>query len=589
MNSQATVDYFPTISVPELFRLTLRYVWSAVFLSLLFAVLFAVGVFLIPVKYDSEAQINVTLGRGTTALDPSADLTQNVALQESRQSQVNSVKELLIGRELASRVVAKVGADRITAPRSWVEQQTENVLSLVPSFGKQSSGPMSAEEVKEQIALEEACAAIFSNLLVSSPKEAHTIFLRYRSGDPYLSQDVMSTVLDEYSKLHVESYRSNDSLAHFEKDLTEARLKAVEAQQKLHQTRTLKGLLDTGSAKDALQNQHVETQTELSRVQREIAETDSEINALILELAQIPEKIESEVLLGVTKKAGDTIRQKLYELEIEQKELQAKYRDGHPALVAVEDQLKLARQTAEEEIGEQPQQKQSINPVQQQLEVDLRTAKSKSAGLKTRFEKLTSQMELLNQRISQLNSDELELTQLEWNAQLAEQDYFRTADICAKARQIDSLDQEGISEIRVVQNASLQLKKAAPKRLLLLMVSTAFAVTLGLGSAVARALIFSSTQTHRDHNLAHRDHNLESEQTAKVHAPMAGHAAISDSDFDARDMRSPCPQISGYANTNTDPPGYHSPQRSSETRNSETRNSETRNGEALVWSSRVGS
>ena len=114
--------------------------------------LFVGLVFLVPVKYDSSAQLLVRLGRGAVSIDPTANLSQTVSLQESRLSQVNSVRELLAGRELAERVVKVVGADRILAPQGILQESIASVTAkILPEKPGQPQGDLSGSEVDEQI------------------------------------------------------------------------------------------------------------------------------------------------------------------------------------------------------------------------------------------------------------------------------------------------------------------------------------------------------------------------------------------------------------------------------------------------------
>jgi uncharacterized protein involved in exopolysaccharide biosynthesis len=228
VNRSIAVDYFPLLSIADLIRLSLRYYKSAVLTTIVVAALLFAVVMVIPSKYDSESQILVRLGRGSVAMDTTSDLTQNLSLQESRLSHVSSIREMLQSRALASRVVASVGADEILLPRSSVERTFESMCSLVPSLGGGGAGGERTPEQMEAIKRNEgACKALFDAMVISSPKDAYTIFMRIRTGDPDLSTKIMEAYLDEYKTLHSEAFRSTNPLEFCEEQLALAESKAT--------------------------------------------------------------------------------------------------------------------------------------------------------------------------------------------------------------------------------------------------------------------------------------------------------------------------------------------------------------------------
>lgn len=90
----------------------------------------AVGVMLFPKRYQSEAKLFVRLGRGSASLDPAA-MGQTISIQESRETEMNSIVDMLNSRGLAERVVDTIGAERILKRYSWLELQTEEVSDSI--------------------------------------------------------------------------------------------------------------------------------------------------------------------------------------------------------------------------------------------------------------------------------------------------------------------------------------------------------------------------------------------------------------------------------------------------------------------------
>ncbi len=206
-------------------------------------------------------------------------------------------------------------------------------------------------------------------------------------------------------------------------------------------------------------------------------------------MKSIPERVKLETITGITSNTGDGMRQQLYGLEMQAKELAARLNEDHPSLRAIRDQLDAASKIASSERKEQPQSREAINPVYQQLEIAYRSAIVRQDGLEARRNSLEKHLKSLDQKIVELNKNEVELTKLSWEATLAENVYMQNAQSRDKAKLLEALDHEGLSEIAVVQPASLQLKKASPKRAILLVACVFLAGGVGVMQALIRTLL----------------------------------------------------------------------------------------------------
>src|SRR5262245_47280000 len=68
---------------------------------------------LLPRKYESEAKLFLKLGRESIGLDPTATTGVTVPVQESRETEINSTRDMLKSRAVLESVVAKLGPELI--------------------------------------------------------------------------------------------------------------------------------------------------------------------------------------------------------------------------------------------------------------------------------------------------------------------------------------------------------------------------------------------------------------------------------------------------------------------------------------------
>jgi uncharacterized protein involved in exopolysaccharide biosynthesis len=512
-----SVDWFVSLSVGDLVRSLWSFRVSIVLWSIALACLLAVVVFLLPVKYDSDAQLLVRLGRNTLSVDPTSNITPTVSVQETRLSQVNSVKEMLQSRTLVEQIVERVGADRILQPHGLVEEQLDKLSKWVSAQAKTGAGrfneamgvgdrvgivddavdsadSLSPEETAQHLKHEEAIAKLEDSIQITTAKNAYTIHVRIRSGSPYLSRDLLRALIELYQQHHVNAYHSDGTLPFFEEQTSQAYDSAVAAKEKVRQAKNTMGVIEIESARLALREQLTQARRELDQVDSDLAATSSEVQRYEIEMKALPERVQAETVTGITSNKSDGMRQQLYQLEVQVKELSSKLRDDHPQLKAIRDQLAAATVIAEQERKEQPQNREAINPVYQQLELAYRNSLVRRDGLQAKRESLKKHLADLDKEIVELNQDELELTKLSWEATLAENVYLENAQSRNKAKLIAALDREGLSELSVVQPASLQLKKSSPKRGLLLVAAALLAGGLAVFQALVRTVVSRAPQ-----------------------------------------------------------------------------------------------
>lgn len=503
VNRNTSVDWFASLSMGELLRSLWHYRLSIIGSTIVLTAVLAAVVFILPVRYDSDAQLLVRLGRGTLSTDPTSSITPTVSVQETRLSQVNSVKEMLQSRALAEQVVMRVGADRILEPHGVVERTlqywTEQLSARLGrgGGGGGGEGQLSSEETKEHLKVEEAIAKLQDNLHLTTTKNAYTLHLRVRSGSPYLSRDLLDALVDLYQDYHVQAYHADGTLTFFEDQTNRSYQAAIQTREKVRQAKNAMGVIEIEAARVALREQLSQAERELAQTETDLAGTSSEVKRYESELASLPERVQSETITGITSIIGDGMRQKLYDLEVQAKELASKLQEDHPQMRAIRDQLAAAAKIAQGERKEQPQNREAINPVYQQLELAYRTSLIHEEGLRAKRESLLKQLEELDQDIIELNKNELELTKLTWEATLAENLYLQNAQNRDKAKLLDDLDVEGLSEISVVQPASLQLKKSSPKRFLLLVAAAMLAGGLAVLQAIMRTVMYHSSGSGR--------------------------------------------------------------------------------------------
>jgi tyrosine-protein kinase Etk/Wzc len=106
------------------------------------------------------------------------------------------------------------------------------------------------------------------------------------------------------------------------------------------------------------------------------------------------------------------------------------------------------------------------------------------AALQSSHEQLSRQAAELNEELNALNTHELEIEDLERQADLLQVNYLTHAEKLEEARVDDALRNERISSLNIVQPATLESKAVSPKRAVTLFSALVLATFLGLLAAL---------------------------------------------------------------------------------------------------------
>ncbi len=484
----------------DLFQSVIRYRYRALASAGLLLLVFSAVVILLPKRFDSDAKLLVRLGKSSVGLDPAATTGQIISLQESRESEMNSVIDLLESRKLAQDVVDAIGPDRILEKYSWSEQMMDWLLGLVPEMGGGGppSGKLSADELEYQQKAELAIKDLKSMLQVKSPRKSTTVSILYRGRDPYLAQEVVDAVVNAYQRLHIAAYQSNGSLKFFEEKTREQESILEQTQEQLRAAKNEMMMITVQGKQESLQQQINENQKMQLDTQAELVSARARVSELERSLIALPSEIPSAVTSGIADAGTDSMRTRLYELEIQERELASKYSDGHPVLQKVRAQLASSRRIFDEQQKAREQSTVTINPVRERQQSEVLSAKAVMSGLEAKQVSLKETAAELRDRLEKVNQFEMDADALQRKLDTARDTYQTYAKKLEESRINHAMELESVSNVSVVQQPSLILRHTSPKRGLLLALAFVIAGLGGLVVAVATEWIHRQTVPSRE-------------------------------------------------------------------------------------------
>ncbi|MEM1226744.1 MAG: hypothetical protein AAGJ40_13670 [Planctomycetota bacterium] len=485
-----------SLSLLDILAAIFRYRWRAAFTFIALMVGALAIILLVPPKFESETKIFVRLGRGSVTMDTAATTGPTVALQESRETEMNSIVDMLESRQLHEAVVRSIGFEPIlkkyATAEIFLEDLADWIREWLPESGLNATESelvekrgMTAEQIGEQKQVEEAVKYLAENIRVKSPKKSTSVTITVRARTPWMAQTLAQSMLNQYERIHLDAYRSRGSFGFFEAnfDDQDSRVRDLEAQ--LNSTKDEMNLLTIDGQQSSLQSQITMAQTDVASTWAEILSVRANLSDLESKMAALPTEIATAVTSGIANDANDQMRSQLYDLELRESELVAKYKDSHPVLKKLREQVRSARDILARQDSDRQHSTMAPNPIRQDLKSRYVTTQATLAGLEAKHETLVQRESDLETRLQRVNECERTIADLERRIRISEAHHFTYAKKLEEARIQQALDDQAISNVSVVQPPTLTLKKVSPKRSLLGVIAIMFSGLSSLFVAVA--------------------------------------------------------------------------------------------------------
>jgi len=471
----------PSFGLSGVLELLLRHKKKIVVCPLLAVLLGLATLVFWPRTYYSEAKLFLRVGRESVGMDPTATTGQTMGITSmDRKDEIKSAVDVLDSRNVAAKTVDRIGADVVLgrtglggSPRGvWADSLREPVDKLLELVKRLD--PVSARE--------EAIVLVERQLSVHVERESNVISVWYEAKTPQLAQLVCNTLVQVYQEEHMRIYRNAESRPFFTEQRDRLRGELDEAQEAVRQAKDQVGIAGVDERRATLEAQFAAVELEKYSSLQQQATAKARVADLESQLAKIPERlVDSE--RRIPNQGADLLRDQLYALQMKAMDLEARLNENHPLVQAVREQLEDAQQVVAQQSEERLETTDAVNPIHRQLTLDLKRERSVLAGLDARLAELDKQKFVVRADLRALNQKELEIDQLQRQADLARGKFFQYAQNLEEARVDMALKADKISNISELQPATYAEKPVSPSRLLVAL-ATAVLATAGTASLV---------------------------------------------------------------------------------------------------------
>jgi uncharacterized protein involved in exopolysaccharide biosynthesis len=437
-----------------------------------------------PKKYGSEGKLHVQMTRTETSLSPVVTKEgqgMGISIQDTRETEIKSVEEILKSRSVLEAVVKKVGAEEI------LKSPFEGLLPslTVPSFlkGKSVGGDMSPEDYKKLKSIERATNKLQKAITVHNTKKTSVISVYVKANSPRLAQQIVNHIIEEARVVHQKMHGVTGSSVFFAEKIDEADNSLELAMKDLESFREKRQMLSVGGARATLQDIISSLEKDVVDTSVQVAQSQKQIDKLQSEISKTPAKIVLETK-GVERKSGDDATSEVFRLTSERQRLLAQYKESHPEVRKIDAQLQKMQGLLADVKDDRTEVQSAINEVYSDIKVELVRAESLNAGAQARLKTLETRLANAKQEASELNRAEIEADRLQRKINDARQDRDMYVAKGRETTASQSLDQSNLSTLVTAQQPTFILKHASPRGSMFLPIGIILGMLSGLATAM---------------------------------------------------------------------------------------------------------
>lgn len=412
---------------------------------------------------DYKAKSSLLVRSGWENYSPELSLEKRQAPAISQAELVGSEATILGSRELKEKVIRTLKPEIIFP-----------MLVKAPFRGLSNS---------------EAALVLFEKHLAITPSKTGTgnvIEVVFNDNNPTVSAAVVNELVDYYIDKRSEIYKDPKSVLFLEKKADEYKQKLAESEDRMKTFRDETKIISFDEQRSLLLKQRSDLGVALNATANGMKEVQEKIGELEKQLSSLSKTTATAGSFEVNKEG----QARLLTLQLQEKDLLAKYKENNPLVVNVRGQIEMVKKyIATNSVGDAKPGFAPPDPVYQEVQKQLLNNKTEASALKVRFADVTKQLGELNAEIQSLEALENRYKELAREAKSNEEKYHGYRQRLEEAKVYDELDRQKMTSVSVIERASAPLAPVNVRPLpILLAVAFGLAFFGSLGITYLREL-----------------------------------------------------------------------------------------------------
>jgi uncharacterized protein involved in exopolysaccharide biosynthesis len=478
-----------TLSIDYVRRACLRHEGKMALFFLFVMAATALGTYLAPRAYRSQAKLFIRLGRENVTIDPTATLGQAavVAVPPTRDTEINSAIEILTSRDLIDKVVDAVGPEAILGDAAPLDPPPASPASEADAIPKSTETGEITDRYKAILKLRKM-------IVVDAARRSSVISVQCDAASPATARVIVSKLVDLFLDQHMRFNRAPGAYRFLDEQATRLKTQLAATEDELRDLKNSTGMLSADAQRQVLVNRIARLEDELLQTNASAATAEGEAKALRDKLASLPKSIVTARTKGFPNQAADTMRGQLFTIKLKELELVTRHPEDHPDVRLIRKQIASANEVLAREDSEREQVTTGLNKLYEEAELALQRQETLLASTKARARALTAQIDQEKGEMKKFNANEVRIARLQRKLDLDNTHYRKYAESLEQGKIDRSLQAERISNINVVQAASLEPKPVKPSKL----INGALGLLVAIGGSIGLALAAESRSRKKE-------------------------------------------------------------------------------------------
>ncbi|WP_342655125.1 GumC family protein [Pseudomonas sp. F3-2] len=447
------------------------------------------GAFLLPNRYESTALLLVKPGRDTSTLPIEYADRPSIVMPSALRDPLLDEERMLTGRPI-TRLVAQQYMEALSnapKPTGFMASVKGVIRATVSGVVEFIRGSLELIGLVEKRTPEERLAEdLEKNFKVSHDPGSSVMELTFTWNDPEVAQIVLKNWVEQYENERTRTLGRVSLYAFYEQEVKDTQANILSHKQQIQalldqvgSTSINQRLADTAQGLNDLR-------TERNNTARSIASTKAGIDKIQQQINQQTRLISSGKEMALNPSRQD-LENRINSKEVERQELLRSFKESAPPVQALDNEIKNLKQLwSSQNPTVQRTENIAPNPLFTRLQNILNDQQASYTRLLIQLQQLDAQLAQLEKDRQQALSLEPQISRLQNELDAEEKNYVLYTDSLEKARIDRELDKSRISNIAIIEQATLNPSRVFPKSLLMLLL----AVPLSLGVGMLALYLF---------------------------------------------------------------------------------------------------
>ena len=445
--------------------------------------------------YEASTLLLVKVKRNNLLVSPVDN--QNTVVSLDQDQFINSEIEILKGDSLIQQVLDKIGGVEKIYPE-LVGSKKSFLDKVIMKLGLEDESQLDASDLRMTLK-KKAVIETKKNLDIEPVTRSNIIKVKFQHKNPYLASDVPNKLANVYIDRHLDIYKSKKSYQFFLNQANLLKNRVEQSEKQLYEMKKLYNITNFEEQRNIMLRQKTDLQATFNETISLENESKKKVTELKKQLRKVPAKVSSEQQGDINQQLISTLHARLVELEIQKKDLTAKYTDDSRLVTKVQEEIRLVKEKLNDYENRKIERSTlGINPLYQLLKQDLFRYETEREALEAKRITLTAQIKEYERQMTKFNDIESEYFDLVALIQADKDNYDLYLKKLEESRITDAMDTEKISNVSIVELATPPIYQIKPKKSINMIVATFAGAIIGLFMAFFSQYISNRIDTRED-------------------------------------------------------------------------------------------